>query len=102
MLLYTHSHFIKGGNMSDENSKTKRNERIQQKENRLESQRLLAKLLGGTGKLEKSEHYYHKHNVMNCGRSLCWLCGNPRKTHNEKTIQEKKFEETKDWVDYDV
>lgn len=85
--------------MSDELTKQKRNERIQQKDNRLEKQKVIAKLLGGTGKMDMSSHYYHKQNVANCGNPVCYLCSNPRKFFGEKTIQERKFEETVKWVD---
>jgi hypothetical protein len=31
---------------------------------------------------------------MNCGNPNCHMCGNPRKIWKEKTIQEKRFEQT--------
>ena len=39
-------------------------------------------------------HRYHKQHAMDCGNPKCFLCGNPRKTHKEKTVQERSFEQT--------
>lgn len=44
-------------------------------------------------------HRYHKHHAMNCGNPKCVYCGNPRKVFNEKTIQEKKFQQ--EYEDYE-
>jgi hypothetical protein len=39
---------------------------------------------------------------MDCGQTDCFMCGNPRRTIKEKTIQEQRFEQTeKDTFDID-
>lgn len=43
----------------------------------------------------KEPHRFHKHHAMDCGNPGCMLCGNPRKTFNELTAQEKRmFQDT--------
>jgi hypothetical protein len=80
--------------MSDEKTKEIHSKRIHQKENTIHKQEKIAKMHG----LEVEEpHRYLKHHVMNCGQPGCILCSNPRKTFREKTIQEKKFDETLKW-----
>jgi hypothetical protein len=32
--------------------------------------------------------------VLDCGNPNCVMCANPRKVWKEKTIQEKRFEQT--------
>lgn len=44
-------------------------------------------------------HRLSKRHAMDCGNPECHMCGNPRKIFKEKTIQEKKFEQTQKWVD---
>jgi hypothetical protein len=40
-------------------------------------------------------HKFAKHHAMDCGHPGCMLCGNPRKTFNELTAQEKRmFQDT--------
>ena len=41
-------------------------------------------------------HKFVKHHAMNCGRPGCMLCGNPRKTRKEKTVQEQRLEQDTD------
>jgi hypothetical protein len=36
---------------------------------------------------------------MNCGNPNCVMCGNPRKVWGEKTMQEKRFDETIGWIE---
>jgi hypothetical protein len=45
----------------------------------------------------KEAHRFHKQNSMTCGNADCVMCGNPRKTFKELTLQEKSFIETEDW-----
>ena len=40
-----------------------------------------------------------KRNAMDCGRPECGLCGNPRRTRGEKTVQEMKQCQAQYWVD---
>lgn len=39
-------------------------------------------------------HKYHKSSPFNCGNPKCVLCMNPRKAFGEKSMQERKFEQT--------
>jgi hypothetical protein len=39
----------------------------------------------------KDPHKFAKHHAMNCGNPKCVMCGNPRKTFNELTQQEKRL-----------
>lgn len=39
---------------------------------------------------EVEPHYFHKRASMDCGKSGCCLCGNPRRVIGEKTIQEQR------------
>ena len=82
----------------DELSKVKHSKRIQQKENHVKKQVKIAKANGIPVK-QGEEHYLAKHSAVNCGNPTCILCMNPRKSMGEKTIQEKKFEQDKLWVD---
>lgn len=40
-------------------------------------------------------HRFAKHHALDCGNPNCGVCGNPRRIHKEKTLQEKKFFEAK-------
>jgi hypothetical protein len=43
----------------------------------------------------KEPHKFAKHHAMDCGQPDCVMCGNPRKTFNELTTQEKRlFQDT--------
>lgn len=80
--------------MSDEQVKVKHSKRIQQKETKLEKKIRLAKEYNHEHAL-KNPHKYHKTSLFNCGNSNCVMCGNPRKTFEEMTIQEKRhYQET--------
>ena len=41
-------------------------------------------------------HRMAKHHAMDCGRSGCMLCGNPRKLFKEPTVQERRFDQNID------
>ena len=78
--------------MSDDLDKSKHSKRIQQKENYVVKQAKIAK----AHSISVDEpHRLAKHSAMNCGNPKCIFCGNPRETFNEKTIQEKRFEQSK-------
>ena len=82
--------------MSDENAKLKHSKRIQQKENHVSRQMDIRKAHHFP---VDEAHKYHKMSGTNCGDPNCSMCGNPRKFFNDKTIQEKSFDQTKDWDD---
>lgn len=89
--------------MSNEFVKEKHSKRIQQKETYIKKQTEIAKAHGFPVK-NGEEHRLAKHSATTCGDSHCVMCGNPRKFFKEKTIQEKSFEQTRDWdinVDHD-
>ena len=76
------------------NDKSKHQERIQQKENKIKKQLKIAKAFSIPF---KEPHKLLKRSVISCGDPKCFLCANPRKVFNEKTIQEQKFEQTEKW-----
>ena len=76
------------------NDKSKHQERIQQKENKIKKQLKIAKAFNIPF---KEPHKLLKRSVLSCGDPKCFLCANPRKVWNEKTIQEQKFEQTEKW-----
>jgi len=66
----------------------KRNLRIQRDENAIRKQ---AKIARAHGMDVKEPHKFVKHHAMDCGQPGCVMCGNPRKTFNELTTQEKRL-----------
>lgn len=92
--------------MSDDYVKSKRSRRIEQKENHMARQWNIAKAYSlnsesvSTNQRHNTPHSFHKRNAMNCGNPNCVMCMNPRKAWNEKTMQEKKFEQKKLHEDY--
>ena len=76
------------------NDKSKHQERIQQKENKIKKQLKIAKAFSIPF---KEPHKLLKRSVISCGDPNCIGCANPRKIWNEKTIQEQKFEQTEKW-----
>ena len=81
--------------------KRKHQERIGQKQNHIKKQYKIAKQNGANPRYLKEPHRLAKHNAMDCGTPNCFLCGNPRKIFEQKTIQELKFEQTEKWNDYE-
>jgi hypothetical protein len=79
--------------MSDEQDRIKHSRRISKTRDAEIRQVKIARAHGIT---VKEYHRYAKHHAMNCGRSHCLLCGNPRKIWREKTIQEQRNEQRKD------
>ena len=77
--------------MSTEEDKFKKSKRILKDENAIRKQLKIAKAHNAP---VESPHQFAKHHAMNCGNPNCVMCGNPRKMWNEKTIQEKSFEQT--------
>ena len=79
--------------MSNEFTKEKRSKRLHAEETSIKRQVKIAKAHGLTDKDKavKQSHRLAKHHAMDCGQPGCALCGNPRKLHKERTIQEKSF-----------
>lgn len=77
--------------MSDQEEKIKHGKRIQRNQNAIAKQLKIAKKSG----LKHDEpNRFKKRHAMDCGRSNCSLCGNPRhlRTHKDKlTRQEKRL-----------
>ncbi len=89
---------IKKGNKMD---KTKRQERILQKDRTIKRKLKLAKIgydrYSGQPWLDVVQpHRLAKKSPYSCGNSNCAMCGNPRKFFGELTIQEQKHLETVD------
>jgi hypothetical protein len=77
--------------MSTEEDKFKHSKRILKDENAIRKQLKIAKAHNVP---VKTPHELAKHHAMNCGNPNCVMCANPRKVWKEKTIQEKRFEQT--------
>lgn len=87
--------------MSNEQDKFNHSKRLQKDKNAVARQLKLAKGSGNQKYLDQP-HRLEKHHAMDCGNPGCYLCGNPRRTHKEKTIQEQRFEQPeKDLFDKD-
>ncbi len=80
--------------MSTEEDKIKHSKRLQNDEIAIKKQMKIAKRHGMD---VKEPHKFVKHHAMDCGNPRCPLCSSPRKLYNEKTIQEKSFEQTGKW-----
>lgn len=77
--------------MSNEADKFNHSKRMLNDENAIKKQTKIAKQYGNS---VAEPHKFAKHHAMDCGNPGCMLCGNPRRTWNELTIQEKrKFQE---------
>lgn len=77
--------------MSAEEDKFKKSKRILKDENAIRKQMKIAKAYNIP---VESPHQLSKHHVLDCGNPNCVMCANPRKVWKEKTIQEKRFEQT--------
>jgi len=83
--------------MSTEEDKFKHSKRLLKDENAVKKQTKIAKTFGVP---VKEPHKFAKHHAMNCGNPKCVMCGNPRKTFNELTAQEKRlFQDTEKVTD---
>lgn len=83
--------------MSDDITKEKHSRRLHKEESAIKRQVKIAKSHHVPDSQMAESHRYHKHHAMNCGNPQCVMCANPRKTFKEKTIQEKRFEQTEKW-----
>jgi hypothetical protein len=87
--------------MSSEDHKVKHSKRLHKEEAAIKRQVKIAKEHGISeyNPVLDEPHRFHKHHAMNCGNPKCFMCSNPRKVFKEKTIQEKKFEQTEKYDD---
>lgn len=86
--------------MSTEEDKLKHSKRLLNDEKAIKKQLRIAKEHKMTeyNPAIKEPHRYHKHHAMDCGNPGCFLCSNPRRIHKDSlTVQEKSFEQTKNW-----
>ena len=74
--------------MSTEQEKFKHSKRLLKDENAVKKQTKIARAAGMD---ISTPHKFAKKHALNCGNSGCVLCGNPRKTFNELTPQEKRL-----------
>jgi hypothetical protein len=74
--------------MSTEQDKFKHSKRLLKDENAIKKQTKIARAHGMD---VKEPHKFAKHHAMDCGQPGCVLCGNPRKTFSELTVQEKRL-----------
>ena len=82
--------------MSNEEDKFKKSKRILKDENAIRKQLKIAKAHNIP---VKSPHQLDKKHALDCGNPNCVMCANPRKVWKEKTIQEKRFEQTEKYKD---
>lgn len=87
--------------MSDPETKEKRSKRLHHNETHIKKRfRQMKSLRSDTHLYEREPHRLCDNGWSNCGNSNCVMCGNPRKFFNEKTIQERSFEQNKLWDSY--
>ena len=79
--------------MSEYFEEPKRAKRIRKTQKAVDRQVKIAK---DHGIPIEEPHKFHKHRATDCGQPACVMCGNPRKIWKQKTMQEKKFEESTD------
>lgn len=78
--------------MSTEQDRFNNSRRRLRDESAVKKQSRIAKAYGVP---VKEPHKFAKRHAMNCGNPDCVMCGNPRKTFNELTAQEKRlFQDT--------
>ena len=77
--------------MSTEEDKFKKSKRLLKDENAIKKQTKIGKQYGMSNKEIAQPHRLAKRHAMNCGNPNCVMCGNPRKTFNELTQQEKRL-----------
>jgi len=82
--------------MSNQEMKEKHSKRLHKETNAIKKQLKIAKSHGLDVSMDEG-HRFAKHHAMDCGNPECVVCGNPRKTFKEATIQEKSFKQTTNW-----
>jgi hypothetical protein len=84
--------------MSNQVERFKHSKRLQKKITKIQRKMKIAKAYGYQHILA-NPHRYSKQSMFHCGNASCVMCGNPRKVFEEKTRQERSFEQTKKWTD---
>ena len=74
--------------MSTEQDKFKHSKRLLKDDNAVKKQTKIAKEYGVP---VTEPHKFAKHHALNCGNPKCVMCGNPRKTFKELTLQERRL-----------
>lgn len=69
----------------------KRAERRARTQNAIEKQKRIARVGNWNYKNIEQAHRFAKKHAMDCGRPGCMICGNPRRTLKQRTLQEEKF-----------
>lgn len=83
--------------MSDEKTREKHSRRLQQDGAAIKRQVRIAKVHLTPETYTQEPHRFNKHHALNCGNPRCVMCANPRRTFGDKTIQEKRFDQSKLW-----
>jgi hypothetical protein len=88
--------------MSTEQDKLKHSRRLLKDDNAIHKQLKIAKEMGHFGhtKYIRQPHRLDKHHAMDCGNPKCLMC-HSEKVFGEKSIQEKRFDQTSKWQDSD-
>lgn len=89
--------------MSDEDTKAKHSKRIHDKETAVLKQVKIAKQHNvdpSWSKDMREPHRMAKRSAMDCGNPKCMMCGNPRKTFKQLTIQEKRMYQNEEYHCY--
>jgi len=81
--------------MSNSETKEKHSRRLQREHNAIRKQQKIAKAYG-LNDHQYEGHYFAKMHALNCGNPKCLMCGNPRKTWKELTIQEQRQQQEMD------
>jgi hypothetical protein len=79
--------------MSNDNSRLQHSRRRHRDESAVKKQTKIAKAYGVP---VTEPHKFAKHHALNCGNPGCVMCSNPRKTFNEPSIQERRFDQDVD------
>ena len=84
-----------GAAMSNELHREQHSKRLHQDQVKIKKQVDIAKQhgLGFYDRDVKQPHRLAKRHAMDCGNPGCFMCGNPRKTMGERTIQERRFDQ---------
>ena len=82
--------------MSKPADKGKHSKRLYNDAVKIDKQVAIAK---AHGLVANKPHAFGKMHATNCGIPNCVMCGNPRKIWCEKTMQERKFDETIGWTE---
>lgn len=76
--------------MSNPNDKFKNSKRRFDDSNAVKKQLDIAQQ-HGLDVYDDTPHKLHKHRALNCGNPNCVMCGNPRRTFKDLTVQEKRM-----------